>query len=681
MYVEVGILNMINLDSLDREQVEAVKNEKDNILVIAAPGSGKTTTIINRVNYFQLKGVSRDNIIIITFTKAAAQSMKSRYERLTGRECSPFFGTFHSLFYRLLKRLDRKFDIMPEDEARQVIKKELTKIYDEVSEDKMRDILNLISFFKSSNTSLEEFHPEGCNSKVFSICYESYEQYRKSKNYYDFDDLEKEMYSVLKSNKNILKSYSKLFKYILVDEFQDCDNLQISILQMFSEEGSKVFAVGDEDQCIYGFRGARPDAMVDFHEKFKNGFKTYLGTNYRCPKNVVEYSSALICNNVMRNKKRICSNRSDDGKVVCNLYITEREQAFHLARYIKNQVENHEGAFSHYAILYRTNEESRVLIDTFTKSGIPFNVTDKGYNFYDNFICRDILNYLKLSINMCDKELFCSVINKPFRYVGRNVLLNLREYPYKENCFNIVCNLKELKVFQIKDIKSTERYVNNLNRMSLKGAINSVMQDLGYKDYLKSHSEKFKIPMDELLFIVSQFVDSAEEFKSIDEFIQHIESVKKDAEIKKENRKKIEEAVLLSTIHGVKGMEFPHVFIVNCNEEILPYGQCGAQSDLEEERRIFYVGITRSINTLHLSYVKSRLGKPMEPSRFLKEINVEVEDNTQFSLNDKVIHQAFGTGVVKNIKKKTVTVLFEDKIQRKFDAQIVIDYGLLKKVW
>lgn len=673
---------MRSLDYLDAAQREAVKCTDNNILVVAAPGSGKTTTIINRVNYFESLGVSRDNIIIITFTKAAAVSMRNRYKSMFKRNTSPFFGTFHSLFYRILKRLNYKFEIIPGDKAKYLIKNKLAKIYDDVADEKIRDIINAISSFKSSGCDLEEFTVEGCNSKVFKECYEAYENYKVENNYYDFDDLEIQMYNVFLKDKSLLKSYGALFKYVLIDEFQDCDLLQINILKLLSSVGTKIFAVGDEDQCIYGFRGARPDCMVNFQKEFNKGRKVFLHINYRCPKNIVDYSCKLISNNNMRNEKKINSFKGKNGIVKCNVFEDERTQARFISEFISGKVSKEGTEYKDYTILYRTNEECRILIDIFTREKLPFNIIDRRYNFYDNFICRDILNYLRLSAHICDKELFVKVINKPFRYVGKNILMKLGNYPYKENCFNIIENMEELQVFQIKNIKKLNVSVCNLNKLSLLGAINSVLYDLDYYEYLKEYSIKFKVPMEELDETINAFIDSAKDFSNIVEFLTHIENVKSKIEKERSKKSQNQDGVLLSTIHGVKGMEFPNVLIVNCNEDIIPYSKSvDDEQNLEEERRIFYVAITRSSKNLYISYIKNRLGKPLKPSRFIGEIDIKTSIEEFFKLGDNVSHVTFGMGRVNYIDKKSINVLFPKGIERKFDLQIVINYGLLKKVW
>lgn len=673
---------MVDLSYLDKEQKEAVLSENKNSIVIAAPGSGKTTTIINKVNYLVDKGISKDNIIIITFTKAAAVNMRDRYEKKFKRNNSPFFGTFHSLFYRILKRANYEFSIIPSYEGNEVVKNELLNIYDDVTDDRVRELLNAISLFKTSNENIEEFQVEGVNKEAFIKCYESYELFKREKSYYDFDDLQIEALKLFKINNRLLKSYSSLFKYILVDEFQDCDLMQIELLKLFSINGSNIFAVGDEDQCIYGFRGSKPQCMVDFHKIFNKGEKMYLNNNYRSPKNIVESSINLIQNNKLRNSKEIRAFKDSFGEIQSSLFESEREEANFIGDVIIKKVTSAECTYDNNAILYRTNEESRSIIDVFINKNIPFSLIDKEYNFYDNFICRDIINYFRVSLDVRDKESLVKIINKPFRYVGKNLLFKLRNHPYKENCFDILTNHNDIKPFQINNLKDLEKDIVNLNKMSLQGAINSIMFDLDYYKYLEEYGKTHKIPMEQLEETIDLFKESAMDFRNIVSFLSHVEQVKQEIE---ENKKKLAEnkGVLLSTIHGVKGMEFPNVFIINCNEDIIPHSNSSeSEINIEEERRLFYVGITRAMENLWINFVKSKAGKDRKPSRFITELKLEREGcgSFNFRIDDKVKHKVFGLGTITDIKNNIITINFDDKMERRLDLAITYSNGLLERI-
>lgn len=664
--------------SLDKNQLQAVTTEYNNVLIVAAPGSGKTTVIINRTAYLiKNKAVKPENIIIITFTKAAALNMKQRYKALFNNIGEPFFGTFHGLFYKILRRHCNSINIIQAYEGYRVVKKVLEPYMDEVSEDKLREIINDISRYKSSRYSFEEFIPS-IEKSIFKQCYDAYESYKFEKNLMDFDDLQLECLELFKKDEGILKGYRNLFKYMLVDEFQDCDSLQIEMLKLLNENNN-LYAVGDEDQCIYGFRGSRPDCMVDFHKIFNNGKKIYLNINYRSVCNVVNISKNLIKNNIMRNEKNIKANKNEKGNISILNNINENSQAEDVSEnIIKLKVINNL-QFKDFAILYRTNVESRSLIDNFIRKNISFRLLDKEYNFFEHFICKDILSYLKLSIDSSDKEAFLRIINKPFRYIGKSNLDILRKYEYKEDLFEVLKSIEDLPVYQMKNIDKLKRDIQKLNKMSLGLAIQYVIIELGYRDYIVEYAKKYKLEIQELEDIIEEFKKAAEGYNAIITFLVHVEEV---GETLKNNRKETKkDGIILSTIHGVKGMEFKNIFIINCCEENIPHKN-SLPDNIEEERRLFYVGITRAIDNLWICFSRDIRGKNKEPSRFIKECELDFDEdyNGGFKVGDKVKHMSFGEGKIIFLDSKIIEIEFSDGVNRKFDAVILGNNRLIDKI-
>lgn len=564
---------------LDNYQVNAIKIKEKNVLVVAAPGSGKTTVIINRVNYLieERKARTRD-IIVITFTKAAAENMKNRYKNTFNKTVSPFFGTFHGLFYKILLREGYKINIIESGKCHNIIRVILSKYFDDVNDDKIREVLNNISLFKTSLGNIENFKPTISN-EIFNECYEQYEEYKTKEQLWDFDDLSIRVLYLLKNNERILNGYRGLFKYVLVDEFQDCDELQIEFIKLINQE-NELFAVGDEDQCIYSFRGSKPKYMVDFHSLFKNGKKVYLTTNYRSKKNIVDISKKLICNNIGRNKKEIISYENEKGIIKFLKPYNEYVQGEEIANIIKKIVGE---SYSNNAILYRTNIEARSLIDSFTRRKIPFILLDKGYNFFEHFICKDIINYLTLSIDPFNKVAFNSIINKPFRYISKSNLSYVSKYEEHKNVFDILIDKNDTAPFQAKKLNELKSDISYLNKISLGSAIQYIISSLGYIDYLREYANKFNQNFSDLEEVLEELKGAAEGFKTIIEFLTHVENVKEEIE----KNKIIKDGVILSTIHGVKGMEFKNVFIINCVEETIPH-KSSIEDNLEEERRLFY---------------------------------------------------------------------------------------------
>ncbi|WP_207729606.1 MULTISPECIES: ATP-dependent helicase [Clostridium] len=660
---------------LDKYQLKAVKAKERNILVVAAPGSGKTTVIINRINYLVKDlSINEGNIIVLTFTKAAALNMKNRYLDRFKRDRSPFFGTFHGLFYKILLREGHKINIIQGYMANKIVEGVLKKYSDDVSEDKIKEAINNISLFKTSGMSIEAFKPS-ITKEIFIECYNKYKIYKEENNLMDFDDLAIITLDLMRRNERLREGYKELFKYVLVDEFQDCDELQIEFLKMMNDTNS-LFAVGDEDQCIYSFRGSKPEYMVTFDKIFKGGRKYYLSKNYRSNKNIIQASKKVIACNNERNNKEIFANKETEGIINCVAPYDERIQGEEIYRCIKDLEASGEYTYSDNIILYRTNMESMSIVDAFIRYKIPFTMLDKEFNFFNHFICRDLIAYLSLANNPYDREAFINIINKPFRYISKTALAYVREYKEEKNPFDILINKTDTPPFQKKKLDELKSDFNYLKKSSLSSSIQFIITDLGYIDYLKAYAEKFKSNFEDLEDILEEFKTSAVAFRSIQEFFVHIDEVSKKLEESKKSRN--EDRVLLSTIHGVKGMEFKNVFMINCNEDTIPHAS-GKENNLEEERRLFYVGMTRAIDNLYLFVPKMRKGKFKEASRFIIEGGFIEESNSQHSLKKgtEVHHRTFGSGRVDEVNGDEVKIKFDDGIMRKFSGNVLMNNGLI----
>ncbi|MGH4121697.1 MAG: ATP-dependent helicase [Clostridium sp.] len=433
------------------------------------------------------------------------------------------------------------------------------------------------------------------------------------------------------------------------------------------------------DQCIYGFRGSNPECMVQFSEHFEGGGKVPLSTNYRCPKNIVEISMNVIKNNSMRNEKDIVAFKEQDGGIAVLNNINENSQAEEISNIIQSRHETLDKSYRDNAILYRTNVECRSLIDVFIKRRIPFMLLDKEYDFFQHFICKDIIAYLKLSIDKSDKESFLRIINKPFRYISKLNLDNLRRNIVKEDCFETVKEISGVPIFQMKMLDKLKKSIHILNKISLRSAIDNIILDIGYHDYIREYCTKFKIHLGEMEDVIEEFRQSIDGYNSIIAFLAHVDQVKE--EISKGKKNTNEDAVILSTIHGVKGMEFKNVYLINCNEENIPHVN-SMDNNIEEERRLFYVGITRAIDNVWLCICKSVKGKAKETSRFIVECNIigGLPTGLPFQEGDIILHKNFGRGKVISITSKDLDLKFEGGITRKFDATVLYNNSLISKV-
>ena len=668
--------------NLDKYQMSAVMAEEKNTLIVAAPGSGKTTVIINKVNHLvEDKKISNGNIVVITFTKAAALNMKKRYEQAFNKNTSPFFGTFHGLFYKMLLRSGENVDIVDGGIVHKIVSSVLNKYFDEINEDKVKEAINNISLFKTSRVSLSEFKPS-LAKEIFEEALEKYESYKKEHNKRDFDDLAIEVLEMLKENENILMSYRKLFKYVLVDEFQDCDEMQIDFLKLINGgKENNLFAVGDEDQCIYSFRGSKPEYMVSFNKMFEGGKKYYLSINYRSKSNIVDKSKDVISFNKNRNNKKINWNREELGIIQWFNPYNEKMQAEGLADIVENN-KNKNIPYEDNAVLYRTNIEAMTIIDVLIKRKIPFTLLDREYNFFEHFVCKDLIAYLKLAINQFDINSFLQIINKPFRYISKTNFSYIRNYRQQENPFTILINKVDTPPFQKKKLDDLSKDINYLNKISLASAIAYIVMDLGYLDHLKEYAKKFSQSFEDLEDIIEEFKMSAEGYKTIFEFLEHIEEVKQTIEASKKKVKR--EGVILSTIHGVKGMEFKNVYVINCSEETIPHAN-SIKENLEEERRLFYVGITRAIDNLYLFSPRNRKGQFKEVSRFIVEgkLNDMPIDTYGYEVGGKVVHRAYGMAEIAEFDendKDKIKLKFSDGVFRSFSLKVLVDNNLIDKI-
>ncbi|MDU2672243.1 MAG: ATP-dependent helicase [Clostridium sp.] len=657
--------------TLDNYQQKAVYTKYKNALIVAAPGSGKTTVIINRVNHLiEDRKAKVGNIIVITFTRAAAENMKTRYKNTFNKNIAPFFGTFHGLFYKILLREGHEINIINDNKCSNIVKGVLGKYFDDVNEDKVKEVVNNISGFKTSGTNIEEFK-SSISKDIFIECFNAYENYKKRENLWDFDDLSLNAIQLLKINKQILMKYKNIFKYVLVDEFQDCDELQIEFLRLINGE-NELFAVGDEDQCIYSFRGSKPQYMVNFCETFKDSKKLYLSINYRSSKNIVSRSKKIILNNKNRNIKKIEEFHNNDGIIRYLTPYNEFMQGEEIANIIGNFKE---GQYTDNAILYRTNMEARSLIDTFTRRKIPFILLDKGYNFFNHFISRDIISYLKLAIDIKNKELFLSVINKPFRYISKSNISYVNTYKEDIDPFQILINKEDTPPFQCKKLDELRKEILYLNKISLGSAIQYIISSLGYIDYLREYASKYGQNFEELEDMLEEFKGAAEGFKTITEFLVHVQNVEEEIEKSKGDKN----GVILSTIHGVKGMEFKNVYIINCDEETIPH-KSSIDENIEEERRLFYVAVTRAIHNLYIFSPKTIRGKFYEPSRFIAEGEFTEESlKVEYGVKkgDSIYHRTYAEGIVKGLKDDKISIKFKDGEERSFSLRVLMENNLI----
>ncbi|MBP1744243.1 MAG: ATP-dependent helicase [Firmicutes bacterium] len=629
---------------LNEEQLGAVISGEEKVLVAACPGAGKTQVIINRIVYLNTFGttygsgrlpknlteedirtvrgfleggdftvervpevltreaVHSSNIVVITFTRMAARGMEERYRKVSGKVEAPFFGTFHSLFYRIMEKRLGGISMISENEASGVIGAVLAGYTDAAHDDKVRGVLNDISQYKNRRLLGIPYEPS-TDMGVFRECFAAYEEYKAGRGFLDFDDLLIECSKLFEEEGEVLSHYRNLFRNILVDEFQDCDSQQIHMLKLLGE-GGRIFAVGDEDQCIYGFRGSRPDCMVDFESHFEGGVKHFLNRNYRSRCSIIDAAKNLIGFNLCRNEKKMRAVRMEQGEINLVPCRTERDQAEKAAEIILALKD--EGRLNDTAVLYRTNRECALLTASLLKSKAAFNVPDKTYNFLEESPCRDMLAYFRLSLDASDRESFVRIANRPNRYIGSTLIDRIRSCAVARNSFSLLAEQRGISLELARSMLRLESQVRRLKPRSPVDAVDYVLRKIGYRDYLEKSGECSKA--------LEEFSVLAAGFGSIRELLEFADEY--DKEMK--NAACSREGVVLSTIHGVKGLEYSNVIIINCREDNMPHPN--SQSDTEEERRIFYVGVTRAADKLWLLWPEEHRGKSCRRSPFISEL-------------------------------------------------------------
>ena len=416
----------------NKEQEEAITHKEGPLMVLAGPGSGKTLVITYRVKWLiENAGVHPSNILVITFTRAAAEEMRKRFFAFDGMENAPVtFGTFHSIFFMILRYAYRYTagNIIREDVKRRYIKEMTENMELEIEDEKefLSGIINEISYVKGEMMSLSYYHSSNCSDELFAQIYEGYERRLREENLIDFDDMLVFCYELLKERKDILAMWQQKFQYILIDEFQDINKVQYEIVRMLAGKGDHLFIVGDDDQSIYRFRGARPEIMLGFEKDYPDAKKVILNTNYRCSAEIVDSAEHLISHNTKRFPKNMQAARGKKVPITFRYLKDAGEECTDILKgirfYHKKGIPLEE-----MAVIFRTNTQPRLLVGRLMEYNIPFQMRDVIPNIFDHWIARNILTYIKIAMGNKDRKLFLQIMNRPKRYISRSMLTDPQE--------------------------------------------------------------------------------------------------------------------------------------------------------------------------------------------------------------------------------------------------------------
>ena len=680
----------MNLDELNDRQKEAVLYNDGPLLIIAGAGAGKTKTLTTKIAFLiEEKDVSPYSILAITFTNKAAKEMKDRIHMQIGDLAKKLqVSTFHSFGLKLLREnyetlgYDKNFVIMDSDDSLTVVKKIIKDMGYDPKIYNPRAIRNKISSCKNEMMSPEAYERLAVSDyeKVVKEVYEKYNVKLQKNNSVDFDDLLLLPIELFKKHPDVLKRYQDLYKYILIDEYQDTNEAQYILTKLLSEKNRLITCVGDDSQSIYSFRGANYKNILNFEKDYKDAKTILLEENYRSTSNILDAANQVIKNNKMRKDKNLWTSRGIGEKIKYYRAYNERDEAQYVIRKIK-ELTNRNVEYKDIAVLYRTNAQSRVLEEEMLKENMPYRVVGSFY-FYSRKEIKDLIAYLRLIHNYKDNVSLLRVINTPKRGIGLKTIENLTRKADEAgiSIYEAITSGKEL---QFKEL--IERLKKVSEDLTLTELIDKVLDATGIKQELESEgtleSEVRLENLEEFKSITKSF-EEREGLISLEEFLLEI-SLISDVEEYKDDPNRIS----LMTVHSVKGLEFNHVFVVGMEEGIFPHvNSLMENSEIEEERRLCYVAITRAKDDLHLINARRRTlygNEQINPvSRFIGEINsdlletnakdeipkkeekIEVgemfrEEEVDYQVGDFVYHETFGTGKVVEVTNTLVSVAFK----------------------
>ena len=612
--------------SLNHAQTEAVAHNKGPCMVLAGPGSGKTLTIAKRIEYLIMKHKVRpEEILVITFTKYAAWEMKNRTRSICGPSSyAVTFGTFHGIYYGILKwayRLNQS-NLLSDEEKYRILREILPGIdWDQEPEaDEEKDYLQELAIeignVKNNCMDIEEYEPVKYTTEKFRKLYRTYEETKKKYRKIDFEDMLIQCRDLFMKRPDILKKWQEKFQYILVDEFQDVNQAQYDVVRMLAAPQDNLFVVGDDDQSVYGFRGAKPGIMMEFMKDYPKARQILLDVNYRSSGYIVKGALRVIGNNKIRFEKKIEAFRKPDETV----HVQEVKDPVQEAEYVLERIREYREkgvSYTEMAVLYRTNVDARAMSELMTEYQIPFVMKEHLNNIYEHFIALDMISYLRLSQGEYDRKYFLQIANRPNRYLTRESMKtgnvsyeSLRRY-YRDKDW-MVDRIDQLE-WDMKMICDKTPYA----------AIQYIRKRMGYDEFLKEYAAYRKISSEDLFAVLEEIWQNSKGYGTIKEWFEHIESYGKM--LKEQNKKNGEkEGVNLTTMHAAKGLEFDTVFVIEANEGSCPYKKATTDEEIEEERRLFYVAMTRAKRKLVISYVKEKNGKDLLPSRFVSELLLNV---------------------------------------------------------
>lgn len=601
------------------------------LCALRARAPGKTTVITYRVKrLIEEENVDPAQILVVTFSKAASVEMRERFEVITGGGRLPVrFGTFHSLFFQVLRAAYHyeAGDIVNPLLKRRFLEESLMETaYDDVEDKKefLDEVEQEISRLKGEGTDIEHYYSVSCPEDIFRQIYKGYQSRIQKNHYLDFDDMVVYAYELFQARPDILAAWQKRFRFILIDEFQDINRLQFATIQMLALPENNLFIVGDDDQSIYGFRGARPDIMLSFPKQYRSLGQATIGGNYRCREQILQAASELISHNRKRYDKKLAAVRGKGDAV----HVSQFGSALSQADAVVEKIREYTGRGTEpdeIAVLFRTVRQMNVFARKFMEYNIPFVMKDNVRNLFEHWVARDLRTYMALARGDRSRNNFLKIANRPRRYLSRAA------FQEEKISFGQLYEYYRDKPYMCERINTMQNDLFAMKTMTPYSALDYILYVVGYRDFLHGYAAERNVDPKEWEEIADELKEDASAYDTVQEWEAHIEEYSRQLQEQSRHTRpggqsghgEKEHGVSLMTMHSSKGLEFDVVFIPDVNEGVVPYQKSVDEGNLEEERRLLYVAMTRAREHLHLSFTKQRFHNAVEPSRFLKELTRE----------------------------------------------------------
>ncbi len=612
-------------DNFTKAQNQAIKHFRGPAIILAGPGSGKTTVVTNRVQYLVRDcRISPSSILVITFTKAAATEMKERFGRLMEKSGDAprgygnvSFGTFHAVFFTILK-LSYGFtagNILREEVRYQYLKEsvERQKLELDGENEFLAGISAEISLIKNERIPIENYFSKNCAEEIFRKIYTEYEEHKKRARLLDFDDMLTYTWELLSKRADILAAWQQKYQYILVDEFQDINHIQYDILKLLALPQNNLFIVGDDDQSIYRFRGADPSIMLNFPKDYPEAVQILLNDNFRSTRQIVEAAGRVVRWNKERFPKEITA-RGGEGSAVRVLSFPDQQQE---CLYILKEIQDWKRAgknLTDAAVIFRTNTQPRLLVQKLLEYNVPFRMRDTMPNLFEHWIAKNLFCYIRLAMGSELRRDLLPVLNRPKRYLNRECL------PGERIDWELMLEYYEDKDYVCDRIERLRYDIRMLGRMGPYAAVNYIRHVVGYEEYLREYARFRRMNAEDLIEVLNELQESAKDYRTYGEWFEYMEKYKQQMEETRRRQQEVKDGVHLTTMHSSKGLEYEKVWILDAAEGVTPYKKAVLDADMEEERRMFYVAMTRAKRELTICWSKKQGSHEARMSRFVEEM-------------------------------------------------------------